>query len=679
MVALVATVPLALADYVVIVADLNAPKGEDAKGGTGGGPGPMGGSEGPMGMGPTGMGPGGGRPGMGMPGMGRPGMGMPGMGMPGGMGSMGGLFGGFFGGASSDADDAPFLVVTVLEVDSIGTVPHKLFDLGRPVPFRHHLIPGGGTVRLANKISMAEVMLIRDGNGKPLPTVAKAFQHEHDLIFKDKEKVSAEAVLKLARWALEHGLVSRCAEMLDKAVELDKANSVAVAWTKIKADLARPLSKEDVASALKTKLLEGYKATPPTDKHHYVLLHDAEGLTDPAAHLDRLENSFRAYYYWWVLNGVALPVPTHPLVAVVAEKEDDFKRLQKHLNASPVLTDSFFARREGLAVYAAKRNDQPYQTLKVMAAPYWQKDFNPQGLLTGKLKAGLPKGIRDLSEADEPRLMAVLLRAMELEWEATAVSHETARQLLFASGLLPANVAVPEWLQFGLGSFFESPLQSPWGGTGAPSGYWLPRYKELRKDNKLGKTPYESLVKVVTDGYFRHIELGEPKDVTVRKGRAASWALAYFLAQKELDGLRRYFQELGKMPRDLELDEQVLLAAFARAFDCVDANRKVDVAKLTNLANRWDAFVRFQPLEAESIHQKIREAFARMNKAASTNTSTGTNPALPGSMPGGVRPGFPGGSPNLPSTGFPPGSGRPGMPGTGRPGSGRPGGAGSSR
>jgi len=660
---LLGAVPLALGDYVVIIADLNAPKGDEGKAGPGNPMGPMG-----MGPGATGgpaapMGPasGGGRTGGAMPPM--PGMGMPGMG--------GGFFGGMFGNASPDADDAPFLVVAVLEVEGITGIRQKLFDLGRPVPFRHHLIPGGGTINLANKVSIAEVTLIRDRDGKPLPTVARSFQTEHDRVFKDKEKITPEEVLRLARWALEHGLVSKCAEMLDKVVELDKSSNVAVAWTKIKADLARPLSKEDAASALKGRLLEGYKIVQD-DKHHYVILHDAEALTDPHAHLDQLENSFRAYYYWWVLNGMALPVPKNHLVAVVAEKEEDFKRLQKHLNATPVLADSFFARREGLTVYSAKRNDQPYQTLKVMAAPFWEKGYNPQALMTGKPKAGLPRGSLDLSAAEEPRLLAVLMKAMELEWEATAVSHETARQLLFASELLPAKVAVPEWLQFGMASFFETPLQSPWGGTGAPNAYWLPRYKEMRKDNKLGKTPYETLVKVVTDSYFRKMELGESKDVTVRKGRATSWALAYFLAQKEMDGLKRYFKELGQMPRDLELDEKVLLAAFARAFDCVDADRKVNVAKLTTFANRWDNFIRFQPLEAEGIHQKIREAFAKM-KSAST-TTTGTNP---GTQPGGMPPGFPGsGRPGLPGTGMP-GSGRPGLPGSGRPG--RPGGAGSIR
>ena len=56
--------------------------------------------------------------------------------------------------------------------------------------------------------------------------------------------------------------------------------------------------------------------------------------------------------------------------------------------------------------------------------------------------------------------------------------------MLFASKLLPRNVHAPEWVQFGMGSFFETPLQSPWASIGAANPYWLPRFKELRKNKK---------------------------------------------------------------------------------------------------------------------------------------------------------------------------------------------------
>ena len=93
------------------------------------------------------------------------------------------------------------------------------------------------------------------------------------------------------------------------------------------------------------------------------------------------------------------------------------------------------------------------------------------------------------------------------------------------TGLLPANVAAPEWVLFGMGSFFETPPESPWGGPGAPSFYYLPRFKEMK--GKLAKTPYEALRKVVTDQYFRQAALVPEKEMVlketaVRKARTAA-------------------------------------------------------------------------------------------------------------------------------------------------------------
>src|SRR5262245_51039792 len=163
---------------------------------------------------------------------------------------------------------------------------------------------------------------------------------------------------------------------------------------------------------------------------------------------------------------------------------------------------AFFARREGLSVIAAQRDDSPYKRALTSSKMFWEAGFDRDKVITGKPKAGWPRGADPLT-AEAAGEYALLLKAMEEERAATAVSHEASRQLLYASKLLPANVAAPEWLLFGLGSFFETPLQSPWPGTGAPSSYWLPRFKELDKERKLGATPYDTLVQVVTDGYFR--------------------------------------------------------------------------------------------------------------------------------------------------------------------------------
>jgi hypothetical protein len=229
------------------------------------------------------------------------------------------------------------------------------------------------------------------------------------------------------------------------------------------------------------------------------------------------------------------------------------------------------------------------------------------------------------------------MKALEDEWEATAMSNESARQLMFASKLVPANVNVPEWLQFGFGSFFETPMQSPFGGPGSPSPYWLPRFKEYNdpKARRYGATPVETMLGVVTDAHFRAKPQGtETPETVTRRARAAAWSLYFFLAQNNLPGLQKYFKEIGRMPRDIELDAVVLKAAFARAFDCVNPDRTPNEGKLASLASRWIVFTTQQTMEAEGVHKLVRGYYEQMNKPAAPPANTGGVPGAPG-VPGG--------------------------------------------
>jgi hypothetical protein len=184
----------------------------------------------------------------------------------------------------------------------------------------------------------------------------------------------------------------------------------------------------------------------------------------------------------------------------------------------------------------------------------------------------------------------------------------------------------------------------------------MPRFRETykaklyNKDRTAAPSPYDALVRVVTDAGFRAPPgPGETPDAHLRRARAASWALTYFLAQSDTtrDGLLRYFKELSKMPRDVELDEKVLLTCFARSFDCLNPDKSVNKARLTTLATRWVKFIDDTPLEAEAIHKKIREYYKQVTRSASPNAPAGA--PQQGGIPGipGI-PGVPGGAPGIP-------------------------------
>src|SRR5262249_44605417 len=151
-----------------------------------------------------------------------------------------------------------------------------------------------------------------------------------------------------------------------------------------------------------------------------------------------------------------------------------------------------------------------------------------------------------------------------------AVSHDGTMQLLSVTHTIPRAVSAPEWVQFGVASFFETPKGAWWQGTGAPSQLYLKKYQKWEKENKLDKPPETALKKVITDEYFREARRVN-QEAAWTKARTMTWALSYYLAETHLDELMAYFQELDKLPRDMEFDDEILLGCFARAFKIADA------------------------------------------------------------------------------------------------------------
>ena len=268
-----------------------------------------------------------------------------------------------------------------------------------------------------------------------------------------------------------------------------------------------------------------------------------------------------------------------------------------------------------------------------------QPGWNRYDILTGKDKMGYPPG--DVAPGDRPYAgtLALLTKALEDESARASVSQDATRQLLFASGLLPRNVTVPEWVQFGVGSFFETPPHAPWPSPGGLSTLYVPIFRAELSGNgqKFEGDPYKTMRKIVTDGYFRELK---PEDLKKKskelvKARAATWSLMYFLAKRRLGNLERYFQLLGEMPRDLELDEKTLWECYARACDAYDPKTKqVDEAKLGNLAAEWQGYVmgeEFGTPEEEALVDKLHKAYEDLNKVEEGKP-------IPAAPPRGPRP-----------------------------------------
>jgi hypothetical protein len=654
-VSLLATVGVAHADFVLIIVNLSMSNDggpEGAAPGAGGLPGKPG--AGPMGPGgpggPGGRPAGGGRPGGGafpgvnpggpvgaFPGGGAGGRGLPGAGGPGGLpgagsgpgagpGGPGGPGAGFAGG--DEEENPPLYVVVIVEANE---VTYRPIGQARIPRIKHKW----GATNLAPRTNIA-IML-----DKNMRSVANQYKERRATMEKSKEPPSQDKLLELAEWVLTHGLIKEFPIVMDELAKAKGNNPTAqkalAAYKKVRDDLKRPTtSRDDLLNAWKGR---GFKTT---FSDHYALLYDVPG-TEPAdvvRRRDRLEETLHAFYYWFALRGQALSMPTQRLTAVYVDKPDEFQRLQSAFEASSGVADAFFSSRDNLAFFSSRPLDEAYDALHKMTSNLWTSGWKFDELLKGK-DWGSTTNPKPIEQVMENQTLVLVLKALREESAYTSVSHEGVRQLVAGAGLLPRSVEAPEWIQFGMASFFETPSGAPWEGYGAPSWTYQKEFKDLESKKRLDLAE-AALENVASDRYFHQTDGGKNRAATL-KARTMSWALTYYLAQKRLDGLQRYYRELSGLPRDLAFDEESLWLTFCRAFDLMDGDRP-DRNKVQVFAKDWFSYISYTPLE---INLKINEMVATLIKQQREQMMHPQNgpagpggpgvPGRPGALPGNAR------------------------------------------
>jgi hypothetical protein len=525
-----------------------------------------------------------------------------------------------------DNDENVQTVAVVVEVNpnnfGFGD-PWKKFEQKKPITVAH---PWGGTAILRSECPIGKVVPLTDNDGKSIPSLQRKYDAEFKRVV-SVENPDAEEVQRLASWCLAHGMVKQFTEVMDKLVELNKKLPVCVTYAEIREALKRAPEAPKVPDWVATLLPNNRSTEKPG--YHYAIYHSIESKDAAKTALEAMEKSFQGFYYWWAFHGKVLPVPKQIQVVLIPEKGTEFKKFHTIMTPTPVVADAFFARRESVLVMAPQRLDDRYDAMEKFAGRWYDNGVSRQLVLSGKKPPTSQVPAEDLPDA---QMASLVLKAMETERELTAATHDGSRQLLYASGLLPRSLVAPEWVLFGIGSFFETSPESPWPGIGAPSYYWLPQFKE-HKEAWFERKPEDTLRRVVTDSYFRNLpsrgDAGTRErlhyDAALRHARSASWGLTYFLANRKLDGLQRYFKELSKLPRDMELDDSVLLMAFAKAFGAADAKNHIDDAKLTALAAEWYKYLDNTELESKELERQIR-LFYRDSQLKSTEKKPETKP-----------------------------------------------------
>src|SRR5207248_559484 len=109
------------------------------------------------------------------------------------------------------------------------------------------------------------------------------------------------------------------------------------------------------------------------DSKHYLLIYDVPSAERAQRWLNRMETTYKAFFYWFALQGQALEVPDRRLVAVLVDDPEAFEHQHKEVfDSLPMIADGFFARRDNLAVFSATRLDEAYEALDKTVTSYWR-------------------------------------------------------------------------------------------------------------------------------------------------------------------------------------------------------------------------------------------------------------------------------------------------------------------
>jgi hypothetical protein len=439
-------------------------------------------------------------------------------------------------------------------------------------------------------------------------------------------ELGTNGLLRLADWMLRHwnlptdqrfAMRAEFDKLIDQLAAKDAKNPKVQALVAAREHIGKELpSPEAELSHLKGLVGEGKHRVARSE--HYAILHQPRDERAGNVELVRLEHLYAGYFYWFALQGKPLTPPGQKLMAVLSGDLQDFQQLHELFDNLPLVADGFYSRFDNVAVYSSTRIDGPFQQFQGMVT-----NLDRQGLELNKLLRGEPlKGFED-ELVTYGRTLALGLRAAQEEGDVATVSHEAVQQLAVATHVFPRRVHTPLAVKFGLGSFFETPksdglihTMSYWSGIGAPSWTYLPIFKKIMEaegsktkeltfaDSKAKIEPV-SILKIITDQGVTAVEKANPKEQSILfyKSRSEAWALTYFLAKQRLDQLLKFYAELGRLPRDMELTEEVVVRAFARAFelfDAADAN-KVDPAKLAKLEAAWREFMKYEELELNPL------------------------------------------------------------------------------
>lgn len=489
---------------------------------------------------------------------------------------------------------------------------------------------------IGTRFAKMRITLVKDADIELIPIKLDSPEQGYKKKKEEKpdDKKDADDWRDLAGWCLKHGMIKEFEGAIDGLRSKAPDDPVAANVGKVKEAMDRRPEKDDPRLAAIRKALGGFEEMTSPQNHYALLYQSDTGLISKpelSEGLAMVENHYRGFYYWFAFRGRVLAVPDYRLGIIMITHANDFKTLRTTVfDSPPVVGQGFYSPRENVLVLCGERLDPAAQFLRTYVADLASREWVPSKLINGpSLRGAVPPRTppREIATAQTKVLLA---KALWANAQAATLTHIGTQQLLSGSGLIPPHVQPPQWLSFGMASFFEKPKEAYWAGFGGPNWLYLPWFKKLAKT----EDPGIAIRKVITDQYFAEIGPAEEPDKTT-KARAMAWSLTYYLADKQSGGLRRFVDELAQLPRDMVFDESTLAAAFARAFNLLQSDgTTIDGDKLTELGRRWFGDMQLQKLDYNENENRLVKELRR--KQAEQRKP---KPKAPAGQQGNTRPG----------------------------------------
>ena len=352
-----------------------------------------------------------------------------------------------------------------------------------------------------------------------------------------KRSGSVDEMIDAARWALHHGLLSRCKKMLGHAWRTDPSDE----RLKRLAGVIRfcNAAVPDDSTVVATVESEIGGGMDTTRSRHFILFHDENGAVDEVSgrsraelRLDLLEKVYESFFLTFAFEGVALRPPTKPLPVVLFDRHADFLMMERRQGRSLAQVAGFYDPESHVAYFYDHGSGETFQALMKLRDGLTEARQGIARMARGGGVAGSGDVIRTLKTIE-------LLIDIERESEdVRTVSHEVTHQLSAAVGMFPRDGAFVRWVHEGLASFFESAKQARWSGVGVVDRQRIDYYRALEGDAVRGSIEF-----IVSDlGFAVESMLGSQLPAY---GQA--WALTHFLFNERFDQLVRFYQRIGKL------------------------------------------------------------------------------------------------------------------------------------